>query len=188
MNSLLERYHKEIREKLQKEMGVKNILAVPEIKKITVNMGVGRFKGEKAYREQAMMDLTNITGQKPNWRQSKKAISSFKLRKGEDVGLAATLRGARMWDFMQNLVMVVLPRIRDFRGLSPDSFDGSGNYSIGIREHTVFPTVDTGEVDKIKSLQVTICTTAKDDKKAHLLLKSLGVPFNKRKEELKEKK
>jgi large subunit ribosomal protein L5 len=177
MNHLHERYIKEILPKLKVDFNESNLLALPRICKITVNMGIGRFKGDKSYKDQAQMDLQNITGQKPAIRKSKKAISSFKLRAGEDVGLVVTLRGKRMWDFLQNLIMTVLPRIRDFRGVSPSCFDGSGNYSLGIREHIVFPTVDVSKIDKIKSLQITINTTTKDDKKAKSLLESLGLPF-----------
>jgi len=158
-------------------MGVKNALAVPTVIKISINMGIGANKGDKEYKLSAIEELKEITGQAPVIRKSQKPISGFKLRKGEDIGLTVTLRGNKMWDFLDNLVSIVLPRVRDFRGVSKKSFDGGGNYSIGIKEHIVFPTLNYSKVTKLKGLQITICTNAKDDEKAYILLKSLGMPF-----------
>jgi len=179
MNTLKEKFNKEIKNNLVKEMSLNNIWAVPVIKKVVLNMGIGNFKGDKSFKESAVLDLSLIAGQKPIIRKSKKAISNFKLRKGEDVGISVTLREEKMWDFLQNLISVALPRIRDFRGLPATSFDKNGNYSFGIKEHIVFPTIDSGRIDRIKSFQITINTTAKSDKDALILLKSLGVPFKK---------
>jgi len=149
------------------------------IEKIVVSMGVGRFKDDPKYLESAANDLAIITGQKPAVRPAKKAIAGFKLKAGEPVGLVVTLRGKRMRAFFEKLIKIVLPRLRDFHGVSRKSFDGSGNYSLGIEEHTVFPEIDPNKVDKIKSLEVTIVTTAKTDEEGFKLLKELGMPFEK---------
>ena len=149
------------------------------LEKIVVNMGVGKFKDDSKYLESAANDLAVITGQKPAVRRAKKAVSGFKLRAGDPIGLTVTLRGKRMWDFFEKLVKIVLPRLRDFRGVSRKSFDGSGNYSLGIEEHTVFPEVDPSKVDKVKSLEITIVTAAKNDEEGFELLKKLGMPFEK---------
>ncbi|MFH1388570.1 MAG: 50S ribosomal protein L5 [Patescibacteria group bacterium] len=179
MNTLQEKFEKEIKKDLLKKLEKGNVHAVPTLAKITVNMGIGRFKDDKQYKESCIRDLEQITGQKPQVTKSKKSIASFKLRKGEDVGVCVTLRGVKMWDFFQNLVCVVLPRVRDFRGISKKSFDGHGNCSIGFREHLVFPTIDSNKIEKIKSLQVVITTTASNDSDGYLLLKALGIPFKK---------
>lgn len=149
------------------------------LEKIIVNMGVGRALDDPKYLESAMRDLAVITGQKPAVRKAKKAIAGFKLKAGDAVGLMVTLRGKRMRDFFEKLVKIVLPRLRDFRGVSRKSFDGSGNYSLGIEEHTVFPEIDSNKVEKIKGLEVTIVTTAKTDEEALGLLEKLGMPFEK---------
>ncbi len=149
------------------------------LEKIVVNMGVGKALGDSKYLESASNDLVVITGQKPAVRKAKKAIAGFKLRAGDPVGLMVTLRGRRMRDFFQKLVNIVLPRLRDFHGVSRESFDGSGNYSLGITEHTVFPEIDPNKVGKIKSLEVTIVTTAKTDEEGFELLEKLGMPFEK---------
>ena len=175
--SLKERYKKEIAPELMKELGLKNIYAVPTLEKVVVNMGVGRFKDDKNYLESASKDLALISGQKPNIRKARKSISGFKLRAGEPVGLVVTLRGPRMWDFFEKLVNIVLPRLRDFRGISRRALDGSGNLNIGLSEHTVFPEIDPNRVDKLKGLEVTIVTTAKDDEEGFKLLSKLGTPF-----------
>lgn len=151
-----------------------------KLEKIVVNMGVGKALDDPKYLESAANDLAVITGQRPTPRPAKKAISGFKVRAGDVVGLAVTLRGKRMRDFFQKLVGIVLPRLRDFRGLSRKSFDGHGNYSLGIPEHTVFPEIDPNKVDKIKSLEMTIVTTAKNDEEGLKFLESLGMPFEKR--------
>ena len=149
------------------------------LEKIVVSMGVGRALGDSKYLESAAEDLQVITGQKPAIRVAKKAIAGFKLRAGESVGLVVTLRGKRMWFFFEKLVHIVLPRLRDFHGVSRKSFDGGGNYSLGIEEHTVFPEIDPNKVGKIKGLEVTIVTTAKTDKEGVELLEKLGMPFEK---------
>lgn len=151
----------------------------PTLEKIIVSMGVGRALGDSKYLESAAEDLQVITGQKPAMRAAKKAIAGFKLRAGEPVGLVVTLRGKRMWFFFEKLVHIVLPRLRDFHGVRRKSFDGGGNYSLGIEEHTVFPEIDPNKVGKIKSLEVTIVTTAKTDEEGLVLLESLGMPFEK---------
>lgn len=175
--NLKERYKKKVAPELVKELGVSNIYAVPSLEKIVVNMGVGRFKDDKSYLGSAGEDLALITGQKPSIRKAKQSISGFKLRAGDPVGLAVTLRGQRMWDFFEKLVNVVLPRVRDFRGISEKALDGSGNLNVGFSEHTVFPEIDPNKVDKLKSLEVTIVTTAKDNEVGYKLLSKLGTPF-----------
>lgn len=147
------------------------------LEKIVVNMGVGKALDDPKYLESAANDLAVITGQKPAVRPAKKAIAGFKLKAGDAVGLVVTLRGKRMEDFFEKLVGIVLPRLRDFHGVSRKSFDGSGNYSLGIEEHTVFPEVDPNKVDKVKSLEVTIVTTARSDEEGLKLLEKLGMPF-----------
>jgi len=155
------------------------------LEKIIVNMGVGRFKDDQKFLESAAKDLEVITGQKPATRTAKKAVASFKLKAGELIGLVVTLRGKRMWAFFEKLVSIVLPRLRDFHGVSRKSFDGSGNYSLGLEEHTVFPEIDPNKVDKIKGLEVTIVTSAKTDEEGLKLLDKLGMPFAKRVSESK---
>lgn len=177
--SLQEEYQEKLVPQLMKELGVKNPLAVPTLRKITVNIGVGQFKSDANYLKSAAEDLAVIAGQRPNPRRARQSIAAFKLREGEKVGLAATLRGQRMWAFMEKLIRVVFPRVKDFRGLSRRSFDGSGNYSLGFPEQTVFPEIDSNKVDRIKPLQVTITTTATDDRSGCQLLQSLGMPFKK---------
>jgi large subunit ribosomal protein L5 len=149
------------------------------LKKIVVNMGVGKHKEDPKYLESAAEDLAVITGQRPATRTAKKAVAGFKLKPDEPVGLMVTLRGKRMRDFFEKLVNIVLPRLRDFRGVSRDSFDGSGNYSLGIEEHTVFPEIDPNKVNKIKGLEVTIVTTAETNEEGMKLLEELGIPFEK---------
>lgn len=149
------------------------------LQKIVVNMGVGRAREDKDFLESARRDLALITGQKPAERPAKRAIAGFKVRAGELIGLTVTLRGERMWSFFRKLVGVILPRLRDFRGVSRRSFDGRGNYSLGITEHNVFPEIDPNKAGKIKSLEITIVTTAKDDESGFNLLKELGMPFEK---------
>lgn len=179
MNQLKQLFQKELVYKLAKEQNVKNPLAVPCLEKIVVNMGVGQFKDNEKYLENARHELAMITGQRPSRRYSKKAISGFKLRRGDLVGLTVTLRGERMWDFFEKLIAIVLPRVRDFRGLKKGSFDGKGNYTLGLEEHTAFVEVDANKTDRTKSLEVIIVTTAKDNEKACQLLESLGMPFRK---------
>jgi len=172
-----ETYQKEIAPKLKEEIGKGSIYGVPIATKIVVNMGVGSERENKEGLEKAKEDLSRITGQTPAVRPAKKAIASFSLKKGEPVGLTVTLRGRRMWDFLEKLVRVVLPRTRGFKGISRKSFDRKGNLTIGIVEHTVFPEIDPHKVGKIRGMEVTIVTNSDDDEKAYRVLKELGMPF-----------
>ena len=162
-----------------KEKGYGNPMQVPTLKKIVVNVGAGDAVSNSSALEEIIGILTLITGQKPIVNKAKKAISAFKIRQGLEIGVSVTLRGDRMWEFFDKLVNVVLPRTKDFRGLNPDSFDGAGNYSIGIEDHTVFIEIDPNNVTKVRSLQVTIVTSAKTDEEAKLLLDKFGFPFRK---------
>ncbi len=177
-SELHQKFETEIVPELMKELGIENIMAVPKLDKIVVNAGIGKeVRNNSAVTSEFAEDLAIITGQKPVVIQSKKAISNFKLRIGMDSGLKVTLRGERMWDFYYRLVNVVLPRVKDFRGVSRKSFDKHGNYALGIREHTVFPEIDTSRMVKIRPLQVIINTTADNDEAALALLDKLGMPF-----------
>ena len=162
---------------LQKQLGLKNPYQVPRIQKISLNIGIGNAREEKNALEHAINDLTTITGQKAVVTKAKKAISNFKLRVGDPVGTRVTLRRLRMYEFLERLISIALPRVRDFTGLSVKSFDGRGNYSFGILEQIVFPEIDYDKIDKIRGLDITITTSAKTDEGAYLLLKSLGFPF-----------
>jgi large subunit ribosomal protein L5 len=177
MSRLREEYKNKIMKELLKEEGFSNVMAVPTLKKIVLNVGVSEATTNGEVIEEMVGILTQISGQKPIVTKAKKAISSFKVREGMDLGVAVTLRGERMWDFFDKLVNIVLPRTKDFRGLSVTSFDGAGNYSIGIEDHTVFPEIDANNVRKIRSLQITIVTTAKEDKSAKMFLDKFGFPF-----------
>jgi len=170
-------YNEFIKRELKKELSLINDMAVPTISKIVVNMGVGEAVSNKTSLEDAIEILTLISGQKPSVNKSKKAISAFKLRENMEVGVSVTLRGDRMWEFFDKIVNVVFPRTRDFRGLNPKAFDGNGNYSVGIKEHTVFPEIDPNKVQKIRSLQVNIVTTAGSNELAKALLNKFGFPF-----------
>lgn len=166
--------------KLQKEFGMGSHLAVPRIEKVVVNMGIGDAKDNREEQEKIMRDLSQLVGQRPALRRSRKAISGFNLREGEPVGVKVTLRGKRMYDFLQKLFGIVLPRLRDFRGVSRSAFDGGGNYTLGITEHTVFPEIDASKVGKVRGLEVTIVTDTKDRQRAMRLLEELGMPFGKK--------
>jgi len=181
MSNLQERYQQEIREKLQKEFGLDNLLAVPKVKKVVISMGLGEATQDKKIIEKAAEDLTAITGQKPKVTKARQSISTFKLRKGEPIGLMVNLRGKRMYNFLEKLFRIVLPRLRDFKGLSKKGFDGRGNYSLGIKEQIVFPEVDYAKIDKIRGLEVTIVTNSKDNQQAERLLAELGMPFEEEK-------
>lgn len=174
---LKEKFFKEVIPAMKKEFGYKNDLAVPRIQKAIVNAGVGKSLDNKKLLDQVVADFAAITGQKPVLKLAKKSISSFKIREGIPVGVAVTLRGERMYEFLDRLISVAVPRIRDFRGLSADSFDGHGNYSIGIREHIVFPEINTDSVTSIFGLQITVVTNAGSDKEAQSLLTLLGFPI-----------
>lgn len=164
---------------LQEKLGIKNFFALPKLEKIVINMGVKDVLNDKKNLEKAQTILTKISGQKPKVTKARKAISTFKLREGDEVGLAVTLRGKRMYDFFEKLANIVLPRLRDFRGTRRNSFDGRGNYTIGFEESTVFPEIDPATVDRSQGLEVVIVTTAKDDKEGFTLLENLGMPFEK---------
>src|ERR671933_845426 len=170
-------YDPELRARLKDELGVKSVMQVPRIEKITLNMGVGEAKTDAKQLDSAIDELTTIAGQRAQVRRARKSIAQFKIREGMPVGAKVTLRGARMYEFLDRLVSIALPRIRDFRGLNPRSFDGRGNYSIGIREQIIFPEIDYDAVDKIRGLDVTITTSAATDEEALALLRGLGLPF-----------
>jgi len=174
---LKERYEQEIRGRLKDRFGYSSPMQVPRIQKITLNMGVGEAKQDSKMLEAAGEQLATIAGQHPNVRRARKSIAAFKLREGMPVGVSVTLRRARMWEFLDRLMSVAIPRIRDFRGLSPRSFDGRGNYSLGIREQIIFPEIDYDSIDQVRGLDVTITTTAGSDEEAFALLSELGMPF-----------
>jgi large subunit ribosomal protein L5 len=174
---LKERYDNELRAALKDELSLDSIMRVPRISKITLNMGVGDAKTDAKALDAAIEELTTIAGQRAQVRRARKSIASFKLREGMAVGARVTLRGARMYEFLDRLVSIALPRIRDFRGLSPDSFDGRGNYSLGIREQIIFPEIDYDSVPAIRGLDIAITTTAENDEQARALLRALGLPF-----------
>ena len=176
---LLERYRSEIVPKLREEFGFKNAHQVPNVEKIVVNVGLGEAAANPKLLDKAAEELALITGQKPVIRRARKSIANFKLREGQTVGCMVTLRGFRMWEFFDRLVSVSLPRVRDFKGLSPKAFDGRGNYSLGIREQIIFPEVDYDKVENITGLNVTVCTTARNDAEGLSLLRYLGLPFQK---------
>ena len=174
---LKDHFDAELREQLKDELGLKSIMEVPRITKITLNMGVGEAKTDAKQLDAAIEELTTIAGQRAQIRKARKSIASFKLREGMPVGARVTLRGARMWEFLDRLVSIALPRIRDFRGLNPDSFDGRGNYSLGIREQIIFPEIDYDSIGQIRGLDVAITTSAKTDDEARALLRGLGLPL-----------
>jgi len=174
---LKQAYDEQIRATLQEELRLSSVMMVPKVTKITLNMGVGDAKTDAKALDSAIEELTTIAGQRAQVRRARKSIASFKLREGMAVGARVTLRGARMYEFLDRLVSIALPRIRDFRGLDPGSFDGRGNYSLGIREQIIFPEIDYDSVQSIRGLDVAITTTATDDEQAHALLRALGLPF-----------
>ena len=174
---LKERYEGELRAQLKEQLGAASLMDVPRLQKITLNMGIGDAKTEAKVLESAVDQLTTIAGQRAQVRRARKSIAGFKVREGMPVGTRVTLRGDRMYEFLDRLVSIALPRIRDFRGLSTRSFDGRGNYSLGIREQIIFPEIDYDDVDVIRGLDVAITTTAKDDEQAEALLRGLGMPF-----------
>jgi large subunit ribosomal protein L5 len=172
-----QRYNEELRAKLQEDLELESIMQAPTVSKITLNMGVGEGKTDAKQIDAALEELTIIAGQRAQVRRARKSIAQFKIREGMPVGVRVTLRGDRMWEFLDRLVSIALPRIRDFRGLSPDSFDGRGNYSLGVREQIIFPEIDYDSINQIRGLDVAITTTAVDDNQARALLTELGLPF-----------
>lgn len=174
---LKERYLSEVRASLQKDLGLGNVMEVPKPVKIAINMGVGEAPKDAKLLDGAVRDLTTIAGQRPALRRARRSIATFKIREGMPIGAAVTMRGDRMWDFLDRLTSIVLPRIRDFRGLEPKSFDGRGNYSFGLTEQLVFPEIDYDDIDVTRGMDVTIVTTAKDDEQGRALLLALGFPL-----------
>ncbi len=177
---LLTMYRDTVMPQLTKEFDYANVMQVPRLDKIVVNIGIGEAKDNDKALDAAVGDVTTITGQKPALIKAKKSVAAFKLRAGQTVGIKTTLRGRRMWYFLDKLLNIALPRIRDFRGVSPDGFDGRGNYSLGLREQVVFPEIDYDKIDKLRGLEVSIITTARTDDEARSLLTRLGMPFRKR--------
>ena len=174
---LKEQYENEIRAALKDELGLSSIMQVPRIQKITLNMGVGEAKTDAKQLDAAMDELTIIAGQRPQIRKATKSVAQFKIREGMPIGAKVTLRGVRMYEFLDRLVSIALPRIRDFRGLNPRSFDGRGNYSLGVREQIIFPEIDYDAIQQVRGLDVTITTSARTDVEARALLQALGLPF-----------
>ena len=175
---LKEQYERELRPRLKEELGLASIMQVPQIEKITLNMGVGEAKTDAKQLDSAIEELTTIAGQRAQVRKARKSIAQFKVREGMPVGARVTLRGARMYEFLDRLVSIALPRIRDFRGLNPGSFDGRGNYSLGVREQLIFPEINYDDIQQVRGLDVTITTSAKTDEHAFALLQALGLPFS----------
>ena len=178
-SALKERYDKSVKDELRKQFSYGNVMQVPRLEKIVVNIGMGESIGNSKAMDAAANDVATITGQRPVITKSRKAISNFKLRIGMPIGIKVTLRGERMWHFYEKLVTVVLPRIRDFQGIPDRSFDGRGNFSLGLKEQLVFPEIDYDKIDKLRGMEITIVTTAKTDEEARALLRGLGMPFKK---------
>ena len=174
---LKRRYDEELRARLKDELGLATVMQVPRIEKVTLNMGVGEAKTDAKQLDSAIEELTIIAGQRAQVRRARKSIAGFKIRDGMPIGARVTLRGARMWDFIDRLISIALPRIRDFRGLNPGSFDGRGNYSLGIREQLIFPEIDYDQIAAVRGLDVAITTSAESDDHARALLSALGFPF-----------
>ena len=177
MSRLKERYQKDVVPALTKEFGYKNVMAVPRIEKVVVNMGLGEATANAKLVDTGADEVARITGQKPVTRRAKKSIASFKVRKGMPIGTMVTLRGERMWEFLDRLMSIALPRVRDFKGVSPRGFDGRGNYTLGLRDQLLFPEIDYMKVDKARGMNVSVVTTAKTDQEARKLLQFIGMPF-----------
>jgi len=182
MNKMQERYNKEVAPALLKSFGFKNVMQVPRLEKIVVNIGLGEALDNPKALEAAVTDLTAITGQKPVQTKARKSIANFKLREGRLIGTKVTLRGPRMWAFFDRLVNIALPRVRDFRGISPNAFDGRGNYTLGLKDQLVFPEIEYDKIDKLRGMEITIVTSAQNDDEARALLRQLGMPFSGKKE------
>ncbi len=179
MARLQQYYREQVLSRLQRDLGIANPMEVPRITKITVNMGVGEAVADKKVMDAAVADLVKITGQKPLVTKSRKAIASFKLRAGLAIGCKVTLRGVRMYEFLDRLISIAMPRIRDFRGVSPRSFDGRGNYSLGVKEQIIFPEIQYDQIDQIRGMDITITTTARDNRQGRALLEAFNFPFRK---------
>ena len=179
MEALREQYEKEVKPALMKKFGYKSIMQVPKLEKIVINIGLGDVKDNPKSLENAMNDLTIITGQKPIITKAKKSIAAFKLREGANIGLKVTLRAGKMYDFAYKLFNVALPRVRDFRGVADNSFDGRGNYSLGVKEQLIFPEIEYDKIDKLRGMDIAFVTTANTDEEAKELLSLLGMPFRK---------
>ena len=177
MTRLKEKYQKEVVPALQKEFGYKNVMAVPRIHKVVVNMGLGEATANAKLIDTGADELSRITGQKPVTRRAKKSIAAFKVRKGMPIASMVTLRGERMWEFLDRLMSIALPRVRDFKGVSPKGFDGRGNYTLGLRDQLLFPEIDYMKVDKARGMNVSVVTTAKTDEEGRKLLQFIGMPF-----------
>ena len=179
MNRLKERYQKEIVPALMKDLDLKNIMQVPRLQKVVVNIGMGEALDNPKSIDAAVADVTAITGQKPVVTKATKSIANFKLREGRLIGVKVTLRGEKMWSFVDRLINIVLPRVRDFRGVSPDAFDGRGNYTLGLKEQLIFPEIEYDKIDKIRGLEITFVTNAPTDDQSYEFLELLGMPFRK---------
>ena len=179
MNVMKEKYRNEVSPALMKSLGLTNVMQVPRITKVVINIGMGEAMDNPKALDAAVQDLGSITGQKPVVTKARKSIANFKLREGRAIGTAVTLRGEKMWAFLDRLMNIVLPRVRDFRGVSAESFDGRGNYTLGLREQIIFPEIEYDKVDKVRGMEVTIVTTASTDEQAAALLQLLGMPFRK---------
>jgi large subunit ribosomal protein L5 len=177
MNRLRDKYQKEVVPALRKEFGYKNVMAVPKIRKVVVNMGLGEATSNPKLVDTGADEVARITGQKPVTRRAKKSIAAFKVRKGQPIATMVTLRGERMWEFLDRLMGIALPRVRDFKGVSPRGFDGRGNYTLGLRDQLIFPEIDYMKVDKTRGMNVSVVTTAKTDEEARKLLQFIGMPF-----------
>ena len=177
MNRMKEKYQKEVVPALKKEFGYTNVMAVPKVQKIVVNMGLGEATSNAKIIDTGTDELARIAGQKPVTRRSKKSIAAFKVRKGQPIGTMVTLRGERMWEFLDRLVSIALPRVRDFKGVSPKGFDGRGNYTLGLRDQLLFPEIDYMKVDKARGMNVSVVTSARTDEEARKLLQFIGMPF-----------
>ena len=180
MNKMQEQYNNEVSPALRKTFDFKNVMQVPRIEKVVVNIGMGEALDNPKSLEAAVSDLTIITGQKPVTNKARKSIANFKLREGRLIGTKVTLRGDRMWAFLDRLINTALPRVRDFRGVSANAFDGRGNYTLGLRDQLIFPEIEYDKIDKLRGMEVTIVTTAKTDDQARVLLQLLGMPFSKK--------
>lgn len=179
MNLLKERYKQEVVPALMKTLELENVMQVPRLQKVVVNIGLGEAIDNPKALDAAAADLAAVTGQKPIITKARRSIANFKLREGRSIGAKVTLRGDRMWDFLDRLVNIVLPRVRDFHGVSTNAFDGRGNYTLGLREQLIFPEIDYDKIDKIRGMEISIVTTAKTDEHASALLQMLGMPFRK---------